>query len=369
MGLGIASLAVGAVGLVLALIPCVGLVFGLPVAVVGLLLGVAALIVAFARGGQGLAFPISGAAVSLVAMVIPLIWWLVIARTARRGLEEVQAKLNAVNPQVMQQGLKKFEEQVKKAQEDMAKVQVVPVAQPQQAQPLLVGQPVKDMLTNADIPDRRDPVPRKTYKVKLQAGRSYQIDMVSEHLDSFLRLEDPSGIKLAENDDLAPQHVNSRIQFACLRDGDYRITATTPVGAINKRTGSYTLSVQPTQGGPAPKALAPLVGQMVFKVDDRLTDADPKDDKGRNSPIKTYPVKFQAGKTYQIDMMSSELDSLVRLEGPNGVFFEDDDAGGFPNARLVYECHAGGEYRITALRVPGSKNRSIGSFTLTVQQK
>jgi hypothetical protein len=77
MGLGIASLAVGAIGAVLAFIPCIGLFIGVPIAAVGLLLGIAALIVGFTRGGQAIAFPISGSAVSFVGVIVPLIWWVV----------------------------------------------------------------------------------------------------------------------------------------------------------------------------------------------------------------------------------------------------------------------------------------------------
>jgi hypothetical protein len=81
----------------------------------------------------------------------------------------------------------------------------------------------------------------KIYTVKLSAGKTYQIDMESEDLDAFLRLEDAAGKRLAENDDVSPDNLNARIVFKCQTDGTYRIIATT---FDDGETGAFLLKIR-----------------------------------------------------------------------------------------------------------------------------
>jgi hypothetical protein len=114
-----------------------------------------------------------------------------------------------------------------------------------------------------------------------------------------------------------------------------------------------------------PVVPAPVVGEMVFKQDDRLTGAEPPDNKHKR-PSKTYNVRMQAGRTYQLDMVSGDMDPFLRLEDANGKeLAEDDDGGDNLNARIIFACPADGEYRVIAQNLwPGP-----GSFTLTLQQQ
>ena len=66
----------------------------------------------------------------------------------------------------------------------------------------------------------------QSYHLKMTAGKTYMIDMSSAQFDTYLRLEDDKGKVLAENDDISPQNLNSRIIFPCKQDGSYRIVAT-----------------------------------------------------------------------------------------------------------------------------------------------
>ncbi|MFO0965500.1 MAG: hypothetical protein U0793_07930 [Gemmataceae bacterium] len=77
----------------------------------------------------------------------------------------------------------------------------------------------------------------KIYPVPLKAGVTYQIDMAAG-FDTHLFLEDPTGRRLAENDDFVG--LNSMIQHTALTDGNYRIVATSHVGGT---TGPFVLSV------------------------------------------------------------------------------------------------------------------------------
>jgi hypothetical protein len=60
----------------------------------------------------------------------------------------------------------------------------------------------------------------------MTAGKTYMLDMFSAEFDTYLRLEDGKGKLLAENDDISPENLNSRIIFNCKKDGTYRIVAT-----------------------------------------------------------------------------------------------------------------------------------------------
>jgi serine/threonine-protein kinase len=80
------------------------------------------------------------------------------------------------------------------------------------------------------------------YQVKLAAGKTYVIDMVSpdqKALDPYLVLTDAPGKKLAEDDD-SGGGLNARIIFRAPQDGTYRIRAT----SFNGGSGEFSLSVR-----------------------------------------------------------------------------------------------------------------------------
>jgi hypothetical protein len=100
-------------------------------------------------------------------------------------------------------------------------------------------------LTIEGVLDQNDPVDQvrqqlcKTFKVKLEAGKSYTIDMISQQVDSFLRLEDAGGKQLAQDDD-SGGNLNARIVFRAAQEGIYSVITTTFAGGV----GSFTLKVR-----------------------------------------------------------------------------------------------------------------------------
>lgn len=83
----------------------------------------------------------------------------------------------------------------------------------------------------------------REHDVKLQKGGLYVIDMTSNHFDTFLRVENAKGVKLAENDDvdLKAKNLNSRIIFVPPADGQYRLIATS---YQNKGRGTYEITIR-----------------------------------------------------------------------------------------------------------------------------
>jgi hypothetical protein len=78
------------------------------------------------------------------------------------------------------------------------------------------------------------------------AGRIYIIDMESTAFDTFLKLQDPAGKPLAENDDIEPGvNLNSRLSFTAPADGVYRIITTSFEQA---GVGRYMLRIREVRG-------------------------------------------------------------------------------------------------------------------------
>lgn len=120
---------------------------------------------------------------------------------------------------------------------------------------------------------------------------------------------------------------------------------------------------------PMPPEKAPAVGGAqiaVVQIADELTAASPRDAVRKDSPCRVFTPTLTAGRTYLIDMMSDDVDPYLRLEDHTGKqLAADDDGGGFPNARLVFECRRTGTYRIVATTF----RQEHGRYVLRVVEK
>jgi WD40 repeat protein len=219
-------------------------------------------------------------------------------------------------------------------------------------------------LTAADLKDRFDTnAPCKIYLVKLAADKIYDFEMTSSKIrDVTLRLEDAQGKGLAWTLPRGPGNGGKALTvFDCPQDGTYYLIAT----SSSAQTGAFELGVRMVRLSPA----TPLtLENRTIEVIAELTGADPKDRVRTNSPCKVYSLQFAAGKTYQIDMMfrTKGLDPYLRLEDAQGKqLAEDDDGGGFPNARIVYRCERTGAYRIIATAF----TKNTGEYLLRIQEK
>jgi hypothetical protein len=115
-----------------------------------------------------------------------------------------------------------------------------------------------------------------------------------------------------------------------------------------------------------------LEEKPALKKEEKITSDDPRYNQNfRKTHYKAYTFKMTKGKTYVIDMVKTgggdnKLDPYLILENPmKQIAAQDDDSGGFPNARIVYRPIADGEYRIVATGL--SDFSGMGDFTLTVR--
>ena len=81
---------------------------------------------------------------------------------------------------------------------------------------------------------------RHIHEFNLKAGKTYTFDLASDDFDSYLRLEDADGNKLAEDDDGAG-FLNARIVYTAAADGPHRIIATT---CDPGQFGAYRLTIR-----------------------------------------------------------------------------------------------------------------------------
>lgn len=192
---------------------------------------------------------------------------------------------------------------------------------------------------------------KEAHTMKMKKGTAYQISMTSKAFDTFLVLEDPNGKQIAKNDDIAPTNLNSRIFVVAKTTGNYKVVATS-FGGQGK--GAYTIDVN----------VMTKVGKL-------------KQNKGKldkNSPLfknkfryQGFKVKMAAGKTYRIDAMSSDFDTVLLIRQPNSdrPLTGDDDGGEGTNSRLLFSPEKSGTFEIIVAPFSGNVT---GNFTMSIQE-
>ncbi|CAN5462391.1 hypothetical protein BH23ACT9_BH23ACT9_29130 [soil metagenome] len=149
----------------------------------------------------------------------------------------------------------------------------------------------------------------------------------SEALDPVLTLRDPQGQVIASNDD-AEGTLDSRLDVTLPVDGTYCVQA----AGFDISTGAYLLAVDPF-------------------LSTSFRDAS---EIGPGTALAVpYTLTMSAGTLAVVEMrrdgQSSGTDPLLQVVGADGTLLaEDDDGGGFPNARLEFTAPADGVYDVIA---------------------
>jgi hypothetical protein len=259
----------------------------------------------------------------------------------------------------------------------------------QNAQPPKVKKPkepkdlkVEGEITADDAKDtKKTDMHCKVYKYKMVKGETYQIDMKKtddgSNLDPFLRLENPKGVEVADDDDgggadegNSPQ--DAKIVYKATETGEFKVIATT---YGEGQTGKFTLTIKKQAKVEKPKEDPKKEEKAIeLKLKDGKGSLNASlaagDSKFMNKLQKTFEVKLEEGKTYQFDLMSAQFDAYLFLVGPDGkVLAEDDDSGGGANgldSRIVLKIEKSGTYRLVASSFGGGET---GEFTLSVEKQ
>jgi Ca2+-binding EF-hand superfamily protein len=254
---------------------------------------------------------------------------------------------------------------------------------------------------------------KKSFKIltiKLERGKTYQIEHASQAFQAFLYLEDSDGNVLEENSSPTVGG-NARIVFRADRSGSYRVIATSQGGF---RTGNFSLSVRldsPLKGLPrwfqaldrdgdgqvslhewrtAGRSLDEfdrydLNGDGMITAEEILRCLKSTDELKLNRGQATYQgaieaaademyrgkksfkiltIKLQRGKTYQFDHTSQAFQAFLYLEDSDGNLLEENSSpniGG--NSRIVFHADKTGTYRVIATSQGGFRT---GDFALSV---
>jgi hypothetical protein len=108
LGLGIAALCCGSVGLILN-ITCVGAVVGLPLSGLGVVLGLVGLILAWVKEWRGVGFPIAGSAVSIVGAAVGLIFVLWVGTAFWQFGKQVQQQAQQAKQQAEKDAQERYD--------------------------------------------------------------------------------------------------------------------------------------------------------------------------------------------------------------------------------------------------------------------
>lgn len=207
----------------------------------------------------------------------------------------------------------------------------------------------------------RTDCPSKLYSFQFVEGRTYTIDLRSDDFDAYLRLEDPGGKVVAEDDDSGGGKTmhDARIVYKALKNGTYTVVCTS---YNSNAKGKYNLSVVHDGQGKEENR------DYLLDVRDKLTKEDPKDKDRGNIHCKTFKVELKPKTTYIIDLTSKDFDAFLRLENAEGKELkrDDDGYGEGLNARIVFECTKAGTYVIYATSF---EELATGGFHLRVYTK
>jgi hypothetical protein len=198
--------------------------------------------------------------------------------------------------------------------------------------------------------------PAKVHQVRMSPGKTYLIDMESTDFDPLLRILDARGKQVASDDD-GGEGLNARIRFTPRTEGTYQIVAT----RFGSDEGSYLVKVGVLGEDPAKPARAPLVVEKDLRFEGDLCADDPN---VLGKPARVHQVKMSPGKTYVIDLESTDFDPYLRVLDASGrQVASDDDGGEGLNARIRLTPRTAGVYQIVATRF-GSRQ---GSYLLKVR--
>jgi hypothetical protein len=200
--------------------------------------------------------------------------------------------------------------------------------------------------------------PAQIHPVRMSPDKIYVIDMESDDFDPYLRILDGAGRELA-NDDDGGEGLNARIRFSPRTEGAYHIVAT----RYNSDEGGYLVKVRVLGVGedPAKPARQPLAVEKDLRFEGELSTDDAN---VLGKPAKIHQVRMSPGKTYVIDLESTDFDPYLRVLDARGKqLASDDDGGERLNARIRFTPRTEGAYQIVATRF-GDRE---GSYVLKIR--
>ena len=244
----------------------------------------------------------------------------------------------------------------------LALVAIVAVPLAAQQRTITVGGTQSGELTSSDPIARSRKAPYQVWTLDGRRGQRVLIDLRSTDFDAYLVLRDDAGFVLGTDDDSGGEK-NARIHTVLPRDGTYRIIATAFTEGAH---GRYTLSVT---GWEAPEAPAPGQAGRIAVGETKDGILEPGDEIAGDGPYQDrWTFEARAGQRLRIDLMSTDFDSYLILQGTDGAqLATDDDGGEGPNnAAISFRASSAGRY--TAIATTFGENVKIGAYRVRLAE-
>jgi hypothetical protein len=215
-----------------------------------------------------------------------------------------------------------------------------------------VGQTVTDSLGGENPIFSTDSTYFQRWILPARAGRTFTVDLSSSAFDAYLMLAHGRGERLAYNDDGGPG-CDARVVYTPEDDRPLRIIVNTS-SRPKHQTGAFTLRVS---DGAAPvdsshdcqgHADPTRVVRAGQRVEGRLTGSDMMF-QSDSTYAQIWTLTGTAGDTVTIDLMSDAFDAYLLVSGPGlPKDLQDDDSGGYCNARVTLAFPQSGTYQVVA---------------------
>jgi WD40 repeat protein len=163
---------------------------------------------------------------------------------------------------------------------------------------------------------------------------------------------------------------DKKIQVVSLDLNDLIVRATAAIGRNLSRAewqkglGEFQETF-PGLPVPTPRRLIPsFPGRIASKPSEIIKDSvDSKTPQDKEKPEKRYPRKFDAGKSYIIEMVSGRMDPFLILRDSLGnQIHENDDSDGL-NSKILFDCPKDNVYQVIATSFRGQG----GEYVLTIR--
>ncbi len=203
------------------------------------------------------------------------------------------------------------------------------------------GQSLSGELTPLDN-QRRSGKYEDVYTIQGRRGQRVEITLTSDDFDPYLLVTGPGGYAMS-NDDAEGLDLGSRLTLELPADGSYRVSATS---FASGSMGAYTINARAASANAqideAPASTPIRIGASVQGNLDRGDQA--VGDKYQ----ELYRLTAQRGERVRINLSSSDFDTVVTLQMPDGTILSNDDHGEETgtNSRLETVLSEGGDYLI-----------------------
>ncbi|MBK9123086.1 MAG: protein kinase [Chloroflexi bacterium] len=210
-----------------------------------------------------------------------------------------------------------------------------------------------------------DEIPGTVYAFEAQSGDEISLAAyaTSGNLDTYLRVINPSGVLVAENDDASVSTSNSVIERLQIQDaGTYRVELERFRGESGNTAGNYVLIL--TAGDAAPYDVS-ILNEGELQVD--VAQFNTIDS---TFPSRAYSFEGRQGMIVTITMsaLDGNLDPFLELYAPNGDKIAENDDISLSDATRSQLAGIwlpeDGTYRIVTTRYRAEAGNTTGRFEL-----